>query len=134
MMRFVIECDFGGQKAPFRFYLGNEPADGCHPLKYQAHWLRTERGGEVPAKIWQEFAKLTQIPYRYSYSEPAAPGYRIPHEVWDQFVKLLSIALENSVSFEELCKYAMTSESATKPPAPQAPGQNTTADPEERAQ
>ena len=48
-----------------------------HPLYYQARWLATERGGVIPA------------------------------EVMDSFQKLSDIAHENSVSFEELCVYAL---------------------------
>lgn len=54
-----------------------EPAADCHPLEQQAAWLARERGGSVA------------------------------QEVMDSFDKLLRIALENHVSFEELCVYAM---------------------------
>lgn len=54
-----------------------QPAPGCHPLKYQTAWLREERGGAVP------------------------------QEVLDSFGKLLAIAVENGVTFEDLCVYAL---------------------------
>ncbi|MFI7553480.1 DUF2610 domain-containing protein [Micromonospora sediminimaris] len=54
-----------------------EPAVGTHPLEQQSAWLHRVRGGSVPV------------------------------EVMDSFEKLFAIALENNVSFEELCAYAM---------------------------
>jgi hypothetical protein len=76
MKRFTIPCDFGGQKAPFHVYIG-KPVPG-HPLKYQAAWLRAERGGQIP------------------------------DDVMESFQKLYDIAKENNVSFEELCVYALS--------------------------
>ncbi|MCX7092019.1 MAG: DUF2610 domain-containing protein [Methylobacter sp.] len=54
-----------------------EPHKNHHPLKYQASWLAEIRGGTVP------------------------------QEVLDSFERLHKIALENKVSFEDLCVYAM---------------------------
>lgn len=54
-----------------------EPKADAHPLHYQSWWLSSERGGSIP------------------------------QEVMDSFEKLHKIALENNVSFEELCVYAM---------------------------
>lgn len=54
-----------------------EPKVDAHPLHYQAWWLSSARGGTIP------------------------------QEVMDSFEKLHKIALENNVSFEELCVYAM---------------------------
>ncbi|GIJ80556.1 protein of unknown function [Micromonospora phaseoli] len=54
-----------------------EPAAGTHPMEQQSAWLGRVRGGTVPV------------------------------EVMDSFAKLFAIALENNVSFEELCVYAM---------------------------
>jgi hypothetical protein len=54
-----------------------EPKTDAHPLHYQSWWLSSERGGSIP------------------------------QEVMDSFEKLHKIALENNVSFEELCVYAM---------------------------
>ena len=76
MKRFTIPCQFGEIKSPFHVYVG-QPALGCHPLKYQAAWLREERGGTVPK------------------------------DVLDSFATLLAIAVENGVSFEDLCVYAL---------------------------
>ena len=76
MKKFTIPCDFGGQKAPFNIYVG-EPESSKHPLQNQAHWLSSERGGNIPA------------------------------EVMESFQKLFDISKENGVSFEELCVYAL---------------------------
>ncbi|MEZ5139731.1 MAG: DUF2610 domain-containing protein [Acidimicrobiales bacterium] len=54
-----------------------EPAPDVHPLEQQDAWLRRERGGSIPV------------------------------EVMDSFAKLHAIALDNDVSFEDLCMYAM---------------------------
>jgi len=54
-----------------------DPIPTKHPLKYQAAWLSQERGGEVP------------------------------QDVMDSFEKLKEIAIENNVSYEELCVYAL---------------------------
>jgi hypothetical protein len=54
-----------------------KPSSGTHPLKYQAAWLLRERGG------------------------------KIPEDVMDSFEKLHKISIENNVSFEDLCVYAL---------------------------
>jgi hypothetical protein len=54
-----------------------EAIGGFHPLKYQAMWLTEVRGGSIPP------------------------------EVMDSFERLQKIALENNVSFEDLCVYAL---------------------------
>jgi hypothetical protein len=61
-----------------------QPAPDCHPLKYQTAWLREDRGGVVPP------------------------------EVLDSFARLLAIAVENNVSFEDLCIYALGSAAEEK--------------------
>lgn len=76
MKKFTIPCDFAGVKAPFNIYVG-EPDPTKHPLQNQAHWLSSERGGNIPP------------------------------EVMDSFQKLHDISKENGVSFEELCVYAL---------------------------
>jgi hypothetical protein len=64
-----------------------EPSAKRHPLQYQSQWLSSERGGTVPP------------------------------EVMDSFKKLQEISIENGVSFEELCVYALgTASGETKPP------------------
>jgi Domain of unknown function (DUF2610) len=83
MERFTIPYDFDGIKYSFHIYIGI-PCTGLHPLKYQAAWLKEERGGYVP------------------------------QDVMDSFEKLHKIALENNVSFEELCVYALGNEQRKK--------------------
>jgi hypothetical protein len=77
MKRFTVPVDFAGVKAPFHIYVGEPLGRGVHPLKYQAMWLKEERGGTVP------------------------------QDVMDSFAKLHAIAAENRVSFEDLCVYAL---------------------------
>lgn len=74
-----------------------DPVADAHPLEQQAAWLLRERGGVIPA------------------------------EVMDSFKKLQDIAIENNVSFEELCVYALgTSEAGNNneeaPSEESAPG------------
>ena len=54
-----------------------EPEANHHPLHFQADWLSKERGGTVPP------------------------------QVMDAIQKLKDLSKENSVSFEELCVYAL---------------------------
>jgi Domain of unknown function (DUF2610) len=61
-----------------------EPCADEHPLHYQAQWLASMRSGTVPV------------------------------DVMDSFKRLQVIALENSVSFEDLCVYAMGSAADTE--------------------
>lgn len=56
-----------------------EPRDDRHPLANQQNWLSTERQGSIPK------------------------------EVMDSFDRLHKISIENNVSFEELCMYALGS-------------------------
>ncbi len=56
-----------------------EPLPGYHPLHFQAAWLKEMRGGAIPEEVMESFAKLRKI------------------------------AIENNVSFEELCMYALGS-------------------------
>lgn len=63
-----------------------EPSPEHHPLHFQALWLSSIRGGAVPK------------------------------EVMDSFERLHKIALENNVSFEDLCVYALGT-AATEEPA-----------------
>lgn len=71
-----------------------EPKPDSHPLHHQSWWLSSERGGSIP------------------------------QEVMDSFEKLHKIAMENNVSFEELCVYAMgeataSQDNAAPPPPPE---------------
>ncbi len=84
MKQFTIPCKFGDQGVhPFFIYAG-EPNPENHPLKYQAHWLRSERGGVIPKKVL------------------------------DSMKKLQAIAGRNHISFEELCVYALNSHHVKK--------------------
>lgn len=76
MKKFTIPCHFGDKKNPFDVYIGT-PAEGNHPLKFQAQWLAKERGGVIPSEVMESFAKL------------------------------LALSQKNNVSFEDLCVYAL---------------------------
>lgn len=70
MKKFVVPCDFGGQKAPFTIYIGR-PKPENHPLQNQAHWLSKERGGTIPAEVMESIAKLRSLAaqHRVSFEE-----------------------------------------------------------------
>lgn len=57
---FEFDCDFGGQKSKFKFYIG-EPEQGHHPLHFQADWLSKERNGTVPAEVMDAISKLHEL-------------------------------------------------------------------------
>ncbi len=54
-----------------------EPNPKNHPLQFQADWLSKERGGAIPPEVMESFEKLHKI------------------------------SIEQDVSFEELCVYAL---------------------------
>lgn len=60
MKKFTINCDFGGQVAPFTIYIG-EPEQNHHPLHFQADWLSKQRGGSIPAEVMDAVAKLKDL-------------------------------------------------------------------------
>lgn len=60
MKKFTINCDFGGQIAPFTIYVG-QPEPGHHPLHFQAEWLSKERGGTIPAQVMDAVGKLKDL-------------------------------------------------------------------------
>jgi hypothetical protein len=65
-----------------------EPSPHCHPLRFQSAWLESVRGGTIPPDVMETFAKLQ------------------------------AIALENNVSFEELCVSALGTVDEKKPATP----------------
>ena len=75
--KFTTDCDFGGQKSPVTFYLGEPSPDSPHPIAFQNKWLSTSRGGIIPPQIMDSFSKLREI------SE------------------------KNRLSFEDLCDYVV---------------------------
>lgn len=60
MKKFIVNCDFGGQPAPFAVYIG-VPEGGHHPLHFQADWLSKNRGGAIPPNIMDAIGKLKDI-------------------------------------------------------------------------
>jgi len=60
MKKFTINCDFGGQMAPFAIYIG-EPEPGHHPLHFQADWLSKQRGGTIPEEVMDAISKLKEL-------------------------------------------------------------------------
>ena len=80
MKRFTVNCTFSGGETAPFHIYVGEPAPSLHPLKFQSAWLLSRRSGTIPP------------------------------EVMENFEKLHAIALENKVSFEELCAYALGTE------------------------
>lgn len=60
MKKFTINCNFGGQIAPFTVYIG-QPESGHHPLHFQSDWLSKERGGTVPPEVMDALSKLKDL-------------------------------------------------------------------------
>ena len=60
MKKFTINCDFGGQMAPFTIFVG-ESEPGHHPLHFQSDWLSKERGGTIPAQVMDAVQKLKDL-------------------------------------------------------------------------
>lgn len=60
MKKFTINCDFGGQMAPFTIYIG-QPESNHHPLHFQADWLSKQRGGNIPPEVMDAIAKLKDL-------------------------------------------------------------------------
>ncbi len=54
-----------------------DPEANHHPLNFQSNWLSKDRGGTIPP------------------------------EVMDSIAKLRDISVQNNVSFEDLCVYAL---------------------------
>jgi hypothetical protein len=60
MKKFSVNCDFGGVKAPFSFYVGR-PEASRNPIQHQAEWLAKVRGGTVPEDVMTSLAKLKEL-------------------------------------------------------------------------
>lgn len=60
MKKFSVNCDFGGQMAPFTIYVG-EPESKHHPLHFQADWLSKNRGGTIPSEVMEAITKLQEL-------------------------------------------------------------------------
>jgi hypothetical protein len=60
MKKFTINCDFGGQMAPFTICIG-KPEPGHHPLFFQADWLSKQKGGTIPPQVMDAVAKLKTL-------------------------------------------------------------------------
>lgn len=60
MKKFSVNCDFGGQMAPFTIYVG-QSEQGHHPLHFQDDWLSKQRGGKIPAEVMDAITKLQEL-------------------------------------------------------------------------
>jgi Domain of unknown function (DUF2610) len=60
MKKFSVNCDFGGQIAPFSIYIGS-PEGGHHPLHFQADWLAKQRGGSIPPATMESIGRLKEL-------------------------------------------------------------------------
>ncbi len=58
--KFTIDCDFGGQMAPFAIFIG-KPETGHHPLHFQADWLSKNRGGTIPGEVMEAVTQLQEL-------------------------------------------------------------------------
>ncbi len=60
MKKFTVNCDFGGQIAPFTIYVG-DPEPEHHPLHFQAEWLSKTRGGTIPGPVMEAVSNLKSL-------------------------------------------------------------------------
>ena len=83
MKKFNIPCNFNGKKVPVTFYIGKPQAEH-NPIHFQAEWLASARGGNVPQEVLQSLDEL------------------------------MVLSKKNGVPFEELCEYALKSIEASQ--------------------
>lgn len=93
MTRFTVSAEFSQVKYPFHVYVG-EPAEGDHPLRFQTAWLEEVRGGKVPQDVAEAFGLMPKIMAEYKVS-------------FEEVCRLQAIAMENKVSFKDLCTYTL---------------------------
>lgn len=60
MKKIIIDCVFGGQTAPFSFYIG-DPEPKNHPIQFQTEWLSKHRGGSVPPEVTKSLQDLYDL-------------------------------------------------------------------------
>jgi hypothetical protein len=60
MKTFKIQCRIQGQQGSCQVNIG-KPAQGLHPLKYQAAWLRETQDGEIALDVMIAFSELHAI-------------------------------------------------------------------------
>jgi len=60
MKKLTIPCQFGNQRQPVDFYIG-QPKPDNHPIQNQSHWLSSDRGGVVPAEIMESLQRLHDL-------------------------------------------------------------------------
>lgn len=53
MKKWTVPCDIGSRRGTYQVYLGR-PAEGFHPLHFQAAWLRERMGGIVTDEAMEE--------------------------------------------------------------------------------
>jgi hypothetical protein len=99
MEMITISCQINGQKVPVQFYVGQSTPALCNPIHFQRAWIREERGVPLPANIGEAVRSAMEM----------SEARKVPVE---QTWKLREIADENSVSYLELCNYALP---ASKP-------------------
>jgi len=113
MKKFSVNCDFGGQMAPFTIYVG-EPEAKHHPLHFQADWLSKNRGGNIPAEVMEAITKLQELAVKNgvrleelcvyalgSAQEDAGKSSEENTEVNDEFEEMESSYDEEAVADEE---------------------------------
>ena len=55
--KFSIPCNFSGQAVMTDFFIG-EPAEGQHPINFQAKFLADNKGGVVPQEVMDSISKI----------------------------------------------------------------------------
>jgi hypothetical protein len=79
MKKFNVNCEFGGQEAPFTVYIG-QPQTGHHPLQFQADWLSKQRGGTIPNDVMEAISQLKDLSERNGVSLEELCVYALANE------------------------------------------------------
>lgn len=67
MKKIIIDCNFGGQQAPFSFYIG-KPQLTNHPIQFQSDWLGKNRGGSVPGDVIKSLQDIFDLAQKNNVS------------------------------------------------------------------
>ncbi|MDA7705090.1 DUF2610 domain-containing protein [Rickettsiales bacterium] len=58
--KITVNCNFNGVMQKVPFYVGS-PSSDSHPLGFQAKWLSTNSGGEIPDEFMKSIENIKNI-------------------------------------------------------------------------
>jgi len=98
--KFTVNCDFGGQIAPFTIVIG-EPESKHHPLHFQADWLGKNRGGNISGEVMDAIGKLHDLAKKNNVSLEDLCVYALGNE-GDDDAKAAAKAGDEQLEHQEL--------------------------------